>query len=256
MWVSSERAGELAGESIRCTFEAGRLHGTKLPVLDGMLARPCVVLARDKQGRCRLLLCDLEGEGTERDRIDSIDPSQPVARVRFAGTPAEELGRSLDGLADYGNLINRAAILLAFEQIGAADRALWMARDYALDRRAFGRPIGANQAIKHKLTMVYQRNEVARAHAYYGAWALSTESPELLLAAAGARLAATEALCFAAQENIQTHGGIGFTWESDCQLFYRRARFCALALGGTAQWQEQAMRALERKQEAEAAGGF
>ena len=120
--------------------------------------------------------------------------------------------------------MNRAAVLIAFEQLGGADRCLEMARDYALERYAFGRPIGSYQAIKHKLADVFIRNEVARANAYFGAWALSIDAPELPVAAAAARIAASNAYWLAAKENIQTHGGIGFTWEADCHLYYRRAR--------------------------------
>ena len=120
--------------------------------------------------------------------------------------------------------MDRAAVLLAFEQVGGADRALEMAKSYALERYAFGRPIGSYQAIKHKLADIYIKNELARSNAYYGAWALDDGAAELPLAAAAARVAACEAFWFAAKENLQTHGGMGFTWEVDCHLFYRRAQ--------------------------------
>ena len=99
-----------------------------------------------------------------------------------------------------------------------------MAREYALGRFAFGRPIASFQAIKHKLADMYVAIELARSNAYYGAWALSTDAPELPVAAAAARVAASEAYFLAAKENIQTHGGMGFTWEFDCHLYYRRAK--------------------------------
>ena len=126
---------------------------------------------------------------------------------------------------------DRAAILLAFEQLGGADRCLEMARNYALERYAFGRPIGSYQAIKHKLADVFVKNEVARANAYYGAWALSTDAPELSLAAAAARVAGSAAYWLASKENIQTHGGIGFTWECDVHLHLKRAQYDAGAFG-------------------------
>ena len=120
-----------------------------------------------------------------------------------------------------------------------------MARDYALERYAFGRPIGGYQAIKHKLADVFVANEVARANAYYGAWALASDAPELAVAAAAARVAASNAYWLATKENIQTHGGIGFTWEADCQLFYRRARHLSLVLGGPGIWKRRLVSALE-----------
>jgi alkylation response protein AidB-like acyl-CoA dehydrogenase len=135
-------------------------------------------------------------------------------------------------------VIERAAILTAFEQIGGAQRCLEMARDYALTRYAFGRVIGSYQAIKHKLVDIYAKNRMAIAHAYYGAWALSTGSADLAIAAAAARVTASDAFNFAAQENIQAHGGIGFTWEHPCHLFYRRARLLSLELGSPHEWRE------------------
>jgi alkylation response protein AidB-like acyl-CoA dehydrogenase len=120
-----------------------------------------------------------------------------------------------------------------------------MARDYARDRYAFARPIGSFQAIKHKLADVYVATELARANAYYGAWALSRDAAELPLAAAAARISANEAYFLAAKENIQVHGGMGFTWEFDCHLHYRRAKLLALALGSTRLWKERLLLELE-----------
>jgi alkylation response protein AidB-like acyl-CoA dehydrogenase len=135
-------------------------------------------------------------------------------------------------------VLQRAAVLLAFEQVGGADRCLEVAREYALQRYAFGRPIGSFQAIKHRLADIYVRNELARANAYYAAWALATKAKELPAAAAAARIAASEAFGFASRENIQIHGGIGFTWESDAHLYFRRARHLSLAAGSPAAWCE------------------
>lgn len=228
--------------SVQTNFIDGQLSGCKLPVPDGAIAHIAVVTAKTSNG-LRLVLTDLGSTGVHRETVANVDPSRPVARIDFNHSPAELLGSA--GQAEVEHVQNRAAILLAFEQIGAADRALEMARDYALDRKSFGRPIGSYQAIKHKLANVYAKNQIARAHAYYGAWALVTQSPVLPLAAAAARISATEAFSFAAQENIQTHGGIGFTWDADCQLFYRRARQQALLLGPPSQWKSRLLQALQ-----------
>src|SRR5512138_1604203 len=107
-----------------------------------------------------------------------------------------------------------------------------MGRDYALDRIAFGRPIGSFQAIKHMLADMYVSATLARSNAYYGAWALSTGATELPHAAATARVSATQAFQHCAKTNIQVHGGAGFTWEFDCHLLYRRSQLLAVALGG------------------------
>ena len=111
-----------------------------------------------------------------------------------------------------------------------------MAKQYALERNAFGRPIGSFQAIKHKLADVYIANELARSNCYYGAWALQSGAFELPQAAAVSRIAASDAAWQATKENIQTHGGMGFTWDLDCHLYYRRAGLLGLMLGGTNQW--------------------
>jgi alkylation response protein AidB-like acyl-CoA dehydrogenase len=122
-----------------------------------------------------------------------------------------------------------------------------MAKDYALGRYAFGRVIGSYQAIKHKLADMYVKNEVARSNAYYGAWALNTSAAELPAAASAARIAGSEAYWFASKENIQTHGGMGFTWEVDCHLYYRRSRQLALVAGGPKVWKERLVNQLERR---------
>ena len=113
-----------------------------------------------------------------------------------------------------------------------------MARDYALERMAFGRPIGSFQAIKHMLADMYVSAALARSNGYYGAWALSSGAAELPEAAASARVAATQAFQHCARNNIQVHGGMGFTWAFDCHLFYRRSNLLALNLGSLSQWQD------------------
>src|SRR6202007_1449654 len=135
-----------------------------------------------------------------------------------------------------GAVIDRAAGVIAFEQVGGAQAALDMAKAYAMERYAFGRPIGSFQAIKHKLADVYVATELARSNAYYGAWALSAEAADMPLAAATARVSASDAFFLAAKENIQVHGGVGFTWDYDCHLYYRRAKLLALSLGSQRYW--------------------
>jgi acyl-CoA dehydrogenase len=248
-WAAAEGAGESIAERIQTLFVSGYLFGAKMPVLDGAVAQVCLVLAKGSVRGLELVLCDLGSPGVKIERIGTIDPSRPASKIAFSSAPADLLGEVEDATAAYREILNCAAVLLAFEQVGAAERALSMSRDYALERYAFGRAIGANQAIKHKLVDVYTKVEIARAHAYYGAWAVTNGTAQLPLAAAGARAAANAAFLFAAQENIQTHGGIGFTWESDCQLFYRRARLHATVLGSSDAWKEQIVRMLETSNE-------
>jgi acyl-CoA dehydrogenase len=226
-------------------LSSGRLFGAKVPVFDGMAAAVMLVIAKDERGAVVCALCDLAQPGLTREPVETLDPTRPAALIRFEGAVAEPLPHAGD--AAWQQLRQRAAVLLAFEQVGSAEAALEMARSYALDRSAFGRKIGSFQAVKHKLADMYAKIELARCHCYYGAWAISTDAPETPLAAAGARCSATDALDYAAQENIQIHGGIGVTWESDCQLFYRRARLNALMLGSRYEWQDQLIAALQRQ---------
>jgi hypothetical protein len=162
-----------------------------------------------------------------------------VARLSFSDVPVERVGDAGEGGALVERIVNRAAVPIAFEQLGGADRSLELARDYALERRTFGRPIGSYQAIKHRLADMYVKNELARSTAYYAAWALASAAPELPRAAAMARVAASDAFGFAARESIQIHGGIGVTWEASPHLFFRRARHLSLVCGAPDGWAER-----------------
>ncbi|MBV8800361.1 MAG: acyl-CoA/acyl-ACP dehydrogenase [Alphaproteobacteria bacterium] len=246
-----ERAGAAAPKSIRTSFRSGKLSGRKIAVSDGMDADVGVVLARSgdepgERGLC-LAIADLSGAGVSRRVEDSIDPSRKHAEITFDGAPAEPLGAPGEGWRIAATVLDRAAVLTAFEQIGGADVCLATATEYAKTRYAFARPIGSYQAIKHKLADMYVNNELARSNAYYGAWALHTASAELPLAAAAARVSATQAFDYAAKEMIQIHGGIGFTWEADCHLFYRRSRELALGLGAQRSWKDRVVSELETR---------
>ncbi len=245
-FATVERAGVLTEGQVQAKVEGGKLTGVKIPVTDGEAADVAVVLAR-QGGRIGLFLVELAGAGVTRETLETLDPSRGAARLTFAGAAAEPLGEAGEGMALTEAVLNRAAVLLAFEQLGGADKALEMARDYALGRYAFGRPIGGYQAIKHKLADIYIKNELARSNAYYGAWALGDGAAELPVAAAAARVAASEAFWFAAKESLQTHGGMGFTWDVDCHLYYRRAQQLGLVAGAAKAWKERLVSQLERR---------
>jgi alkylation response protein AidB-like acyl-CoA dehydrogenase len=230
---------------------AGKLTGEKLPVADGDMADMAIVLARtasdSSERNASLFLVDLKAAGVKAESIATVDPTRPHARLVFDGAGAEPLGAAGEGWRIVREVLDRAAVLFAFEQLGGAEAALEMAKAYALERIAFGRPIGSFQAIKHKLAEVYIQNQLARSNAYYGAWALAVGAPELPIAAAAARVAASEAFHLASKENIQTHGGMGFTWEFDCHLYYRRAKVLALALGSSRRWKETLITRIEAR---------
>ncbi len=239
----AEGAGDPSPAMIEAEVRDGLLYGVKSPVPDGEAAHEAIVVARDR-GEIGLFRVRLEGRGVTRTRLSMIDPSRGHAAIRFDGAPAEPLAGRGDGWGLVQRLLDRAAILVAFEQVGGAQACLDMARAYALDRYAFGRSIASFQAIKHKLADLFVAIELARTHAYYGAWALAHDAPELPLAAAAARVSATDAYHLASKENIQTHGGMGFTWEIDCHLYYRRAKLLALTLGGPLYWKDRLMNEL------------
>ncbi|HTQ12916.1 MAG TPA: acyl-CoA dehydrogenase family protein [Rhizomicrobium sp.] len=246
-FARAEGPGAVTPKSIRTTFKGGKLSGRKIAVVDGMDADAAIVLARssDEPGERGLSLCIVDLKTVSKRAEDSIDPSRKHAELTFGDTPAEALGKAGEGWALASAVLDRAAIMTAFEQVGGADSCLAMAKDYAMQRYAFGRLIGSYQAIKHKLADMYVNNELARSNAYYGAWALSTGARELPLAAAAARVSATQAFDYAAKENTQTHGGIGFTWEVDCHLFYKRSRELGLSLGPQRAWKDKLVTQLE-----------
>lgn len=235
----AEGPGNPRAAALQTRVAAGRLSGTKWPVPDGGIADVAVVVACDEVGEPAMYLVELAAQGVARATLDTIDPSREQARIDFAGAPAERLAAGVLGWGAVERLLDRAAVLVAFEQLGGAVACLEMATAHAKERHAFGRPIGSFQAIKHKLADVYIAAELARSNAYYGAWALSAQAPELPLAASMARVSSTEAYYLAAKENIQTHGGMGFTWELDCHLYYRRAKMLALQLGSIAHWKDR-----------------
>ncbi len=242
----AEGPGAPSFERVHTRFENGALSGTKIPVADGDCAHWAVVLAREGAG-LSLVLVDLDQASVARTRVETLDPTRGHAKLVFDGAKAERLGAAGEGWALAEAVLDRAAVYLAFEQVGGAQACLEMACDYAKNRYAFSRPIGSFQAIKHKLADIYVSTEIARSHAYFGAWALSTGAAELGFAAASARVAASEAYGLAAKENIQTHGGMGYTWDVDCHLFYRRAKLLAVQAGGPAIWREKLVRGLEQR---------
>ena len=240
----AERAGPASEQSVQARYADGRLTGTKVPVLGGDIAGLGVIAARGPDGIV-LVAADLEDASVTRGPVESIDPSRSQGKLVFSESPAELLGGADQGWSAVEHLLDRAAVLLAFEQLGSADRAFEITREYTMGRYAFGRPIASFQALKHRMADIYVAIELARSNAYYGAWALENESPELATAACGARVSASDALELAATEMIQMHGGVGYTWEFDCHMFYRRAKLLGLALGSPSQWREKLMQRLE-----------
>jgi acyl-CoA dehydrogenase len=243
-WMEGTSATPCAVPKLR--LENGTLTGEKVPVEDGLAAHFAIVSAAGAKGLA-IALVDLRDTGITLSPCETTDLVRKSARIRFESAPCTILAEGDAATALWEKHLQSSAILLAFEGLGGADAAMEMSIAYAKDRVAFGRRIGGYQAVKHRCADMYIKSQLARSHAYYGAWALLTGADELPQAAAGARVAAIDAFRFAAEENVQLHGGIGFTWESDCQFFYRRARTLSLTLGSKAFWEDQLVRALERR---------
>ena len=242
----AEQPGPLVEKNISAQVENGLLSGEKISVTDAAITDVLIVAARDGDG-VSFYLVPTSDNGVACRAQNVIDPSRPQYQVIFSGSKAEKLAGADNAWQTLEAVFDRAAILMAFEQVGGATSCLEMAKDYALDRYAFGRPIASYQAIKHKLADVYTAIEIARSNAYYGAWALSTEAAELPIAAATARVAGIQAFYQASKENIQTHGGMGFTWAFDCHLYYRRSKHLALALGSERRWKDKLISELQKK---------
>jgi acyl-CoA dehydrogenase len=229
----------LGAQTVAAQVRDGKLTAHKLPVPDGDSADIAIVTARDAHGHLGLYLAMLDHAGVQRETLGSMDPSRAQARLVLHEVPCQPLGDKPAGDAELAQLLDRAAVLLAFEQIGGAQAAMDKGIAYTKDRYAFGRPIASFQAIKHKFADMFVALELARSNAYYGACALAGSAPDLPLAAATARVSASDAFYLIAKENIQVHGGMGFTWEFDCHLYYRRAQTLASVIGTQPQWKEQ-----------------
>ncbi|KRQ10353.1 acyl-CoA dehydrogenase [Bradyrhizobium pachyrhizi] len=246
-----EGKGNPSPKAIKLTANGGVLNGLKKPVPDGAIADFAVVAARTgssgRESDISLFIVDLKAGGVEVKSLINIDLTRGQAEFTFKDAKAEPLGATGEGWSVISQVLDRAAVLTAFEQVGGADRALEMGRDYALDRIAFGRPIGSFQAVKHMLADMYVSATLARSNCYYGAWALSTNAGELPEAAAAARISATQAFQHCAKNNIQVHGGMGFTWEFDCHMYYRRANAVALGLGSLSYWEDALIDRMRKK---------
>jgi len=228
--------------NIACSFSDGSLSGTKIAVVDGDIAGFYIVTAKNDSS-VGLYLVDASSDGVSITAQPTLDPSRSHAAITFSQAKATELKSDW---SDVLNLLDRAAVLFSFEQLGGAEACMDMAKEYAMGRYAFGRSIASFQAIKHKLADMFIAVELARSNCYYGAWALSTDAPELPTAAATCRVSASQAYHECSKENIQTHGGMGFTWEFDCHLYYRRCRQLAANIGSQAIWKDKLISSLER----------
>jgi alkylation response protein AidB-like acyl-CoA dehydrogenase len=210
--------------------ESWVLNGHKMFVLDGHVANLIVVAARSDKGVSLFSVKD-DAEGLTRSPLPTMDQTRKQARLRFSNTPAQLIGTDGGAEAGLSKTLDLAAVALAAEQVGGAQRVLDSSVEYAKTRIQFGRPIGSFQAIKHKCADMLLEVESAKSAAYYAAWAAAEDSDELPVVASLSKSYCSEAYFHVSAENIQIHGGIGFTWEHPAHLYFKRAKSSELLFG-------------------------
>jgi alkylation response protein AidB-like acyl-CoA dehydrogenase len=220
------------------TPDGWALTGKKSFVLDGMVADLVLVVARSPAGPS-LFAVDRDAPGLRGEPMTTLDPTRPMATLTFNQVPAVLVGAEGQGGRLMSQVLDLACVALAAEQAGGARRCLAMSAGYAGTRFQFGRPIGSFQAVKHKCADMLVRVELAEAAAREAARLADEAAPEFGVAAATAHICCSQAYLFAATENIQVHGGIGFTWEHPAHLYFRRAKSSELLFGGPAVYHER-----------------
>jgi alkylation response protein AidB-like acyl-CoA dehydrogenase len=206
------------------------LNGEKMYVLDGHTADVVLVAARTPAG-VSVFAVDKGAAGFEATPLTTMDMTRKQARLSFANTPARLIGADGAGWDAIAKMLDLAVVALAAEQVGGAQKVLDMSVEYAKVRVQFGRPIGSFQAIKHKCADMLVEVESAKSAAYYAGWAAAEDNDELPVVASLAKSYCSEAYFHAAAENIQIHGGIGFTWEHPAHLYFKRAKSSELLFG-------------------------
>jgi len=230
----TEEDGSWDPDAIRMTAGADgagwRLDGRKSFVLDGHTAGLILVIARTGE-ELSLFAVPADARGLTRTALPTLDQTRKLARLDFADTPARLIGTAGDGAAVLNRTLDIAAIAQAAEQLGGAQRALDMAVEYLKVRYQFGRPIGSFQGLKHRCADLLLEVESLRSAVQYAAAAVAEDSAEIPMVAALVKAYASDVYFHVAAENIQMHGGIGFTWEHDAHLYFKRAKASELFLG-------------------------
>jgi alkylation response protein AidB-like acyl-CoA dehydrogenase len=215
-----------------------RLSGTKSYVTDGHIASLILVAGRlpETSGEDGIGLFAVEGDadGLTRTPLDTIDMTRKQARLDLDGVRARAVGEPGAAWPALAKALDQIAVCLSAEMVGGADRCLEMAVQYAKERVQFGRPIGMFQAVKHRCANMLLQVESARTAAYYALWTAAGDDDELSTVAPLAKAFCSEAYFTVSCDNIQVHGGIGFTWEHDAHLYFRRAKSSELLFGDAA----------------------
>jgi alkylation response protein AidB-like acyl-CoA dehydrogenase len=228
-----EASASWNSEDVQITSANGKLTGEKLFVPDALVADFIIVVARDG-----VFAVDAKAPGINIQRMEGMDLTRKLYSVRFSGTPAEKLANAA-GLAPA---LDVAAAALVAEMVGGMQRTLDITVEYAKTRKQFGKPIGMFQAVQHQCADMYLETESARSAAYYAAWALEENAPDAAVAVSIAKMYASDAARTVGNRGIQVHGGMGFTWENDLHLYYRRAKASETAFGDSTYHRERIAR--------------
>jgi alkylation response protein AidB-like acyl-CoA dehydrogenase len=213
------------------------LDGSKLFVNDAHIADCLLVAARSSGAGAEgitIFVLERDRPGISVSRLKTMDETRKLGEVRFdavAATAADVVGEVGKGWEVLSAMGNAGRVMLSAEMMGAAQKVLEMSVEYAKVRVQFGRPIGSFQAVQHKCANMMIDVEGAKSAAYYAAWAVSNGVPEAPVAAAVAKAAASDAFRRVSAEGIQVHGGIGFTWDHDLHLYFKRAKSSEVMLG-------------------------
>lgn len=237
--ASGEAIGAVAfaeGQNVLASgvdYSTGKLNGTKPSVSGGLHANLAIVLANDG-GEAVLVAAALDG--VTKNAIASFDNSRCAADLVFAGNPAVEIARGNAAKDAALKILALQSVVTAHEQTGGAEFLMEIARDYANTRRAFGQVIGGFQSVKHRIAEIYAQVELSRAAAVHAA--TRDGEADFIVAAAAARIQATEAYDIAARDATQVHGGIGVTWEAGLHMHMRRTRTLAIEQGNMFFWED------------------
>ena len=228
-------------DDVQLRADGGRLTGAKSHVVDGCTASLILVAAREADGGLSLYAVDANAAGVTAQPLTALDPTRKLARLVFQDVPARCLGIAGQSAGALAKTLQLGAVALANEMVGGAERLLETAVAYAKERVQFGRAIGSFQAVKHRSAELLLTVELAKSAAYRAADAAAEDDADLPALASLAKAAAADAYMQAARDCIQIHGGIGFTWDNDTHLWYKRAKSSEVFLGTPAAHREALM---------------
>ncbi|HEY2050383.1 MAG TPA: acyl-CoA dehydrogenase family protein [Caulobacteraceae bacterium] len=240
---------DLGGIATTASQVGGRyqLTGVKSFVVDGHTADLLIVVARrpgsEGDDGLSLFAVRADAAGVTRTPLRTLDPTRKLARIEFANAEGELIGEPEQAAGPMTRTLDQAAAMLASEMVGGAERLRESALDYANLRMQFGRPLSSFQTMKHKQANMLVDVELAKSAAYQAAQAAAEDHAEMPALASLAKAAASEAYLQTAIHTIQIHGGVGFTWENDTHLWFKRAKSSEVFLGDPAWRREQMMRA-------------